>query len=83
MEIPYSMGHELNTIHEQGNVETIDYRPNGTYVVARVPAAVANRLATYSVAQEATTIDAQSNADDEEEIDWVALGRGRHQQPSD
>jgi GTP-binding protein HflX len=84
MEIPYNMGHELNTIHEQGAVETIDYRPNGTYVLGRVPTAVANRLAAYSVAQEGSTIDAQSKTDNgEEEIDWVALGRGRHEQPSD
>merc|ERR1712232_1031986 len=45
MEIPYSKGHEVSIIHEQGNVETLDYRPNGTYVLARVPAKIANRLA--------------------------------------
>lgn len=54
IEIPYDKGHELNAIHEQGNVETIDYRPNGTYVLGRVPAAIAtNRLAEYRVDKEA------------------------------
>lgn len=80
MVIPYNKGQELNIIHEQGNVETIDYRPNGTYVVARVPAAVANRLSEYSIAEENLTID---TADEDDEIDWVALGRGRHKQLSD
>lgn len=81
MEIPYNKGQELNVIHEQGNVETIDYRPHGTYVVARVPQALANRLSQYSVAEEDPAVEATvSNDDDtEEEIDWVALGRGRHQ----
>jgi hypothetical protein len=50
----YKKGHELNAIHERGNVETIDYRPNGTYVLGRVPAAIAtNRLAEYRVDKEA------------------------------
>jgi len=80
LEIPYSKGQELNTIHEQGNVETVDYRPNGTYVVARVPTALANRLAEYSVAEEPRTVETKpSRSDTEDEIDWVALGRGRHQ----
>jgi GTPase len=83
MEIPYNMGHELNIIHEQGNVETIDYKPNGTYVVARVPAALANRLAQYNIANDDTGSDNGSVAsDDQDEIDWVALGRGRHKQSS-
>jgi GTP-binding protein HflX len=84
MEIPYNMGHELNCIHEQGNVETIDYKPNGTYVVARVPAALANRLAEYSIAGDNKATDNVSSAyEDEEEVDWVALARGRHKQSSD
>jgi GTP-binding protein HflX len=75
MEIPYSKGDELNAIHEQGNVETIDYRPNGTYVVARVPAAIANRLAQYSLDKEEVVQETKSG---EDAIDWVAIGRGRH-----
>lgn len=74
MEIPYNKGDELNAIHEQGNVETIDYRPNGTYVVARVPASIANRLAQYSLINE----EVVEETADEDEIDWVAIGRGRH-----
>ena len=80
MEIPYSKGEELNAIHEQGNVETIDYRPNGTYVLARVPNSIANRLAEYSVNQE--TVDVKDVEKDKDEIDWAALGRGRHNHES-
>jgi len=85
MVIPYNKGQELSVIHEQGNVETIDYRPNGTYVVARVPAALANRLAEYSVAEDTLTTDTALSSErdeetDEDEIDWVAIGRGRHKQ---
>ena len=84
MVIPYSKGDELSAVHEQGNVETIDYRPDGTYVLARVPAKIANRLAEYSVAEEETQeLETVSAADDDEEIDWVALGRGRHSSSSD
>lgn len=72
--IPYSKGDELNSVHEQGNVEVVDYREKGTYVRALVPASVANRLAPFSV--KSTWPDVQSKAKDE--IDWVALGRGRH-----
>lgn len=79
MEIPYSKGDELNAIHEQGNVETIDYRPSGTYVLARVPAAIANRLQEYSITEEETVTQAKEEIDGEE-IDWIALGRGRHTQ---
>ena len=57
-----------------GNVETIDYRVEGTYVLGRVPKSVANRLKQYNVSSEPelaiTTI--------KDETDWVALGRGRH-----
>jgi GTP-binding protein HflX len=85
VEIPYSRGEELNLIHEQGNVETVDYRVDGTYVVARVPRSVANRVQQYSLAAAVVEPMALSNqfasaatstaADDD---DWVAIGRGRH-----
>jgi GTP-binding protein HflX len=85
IEIPYNKGQELNIIHQQGVIETIDYKPEGTYVLGRVPAAVANRLERYSVTKKnkAESMDAQGkgrkqNSDDG--IDWVALGRGRHGQ---
>lgn len=85
--IPYSNGQDLSIIHEQGVVETIDYLPEGTYVLGRVPPAVANRLQKYSMVEStsagedtqqstSSTKAAAGNAD--EEIDWVALGRGRH-----
>jgi GTP-binding protein HflX len=83
--IPYSKGQALSLIHETGVVETIDYQADGTYVLGRVPQATANRLQKYSL------IPVGKNADDKEcpettttktstddEIDWVALGRGRH-----
>ncbi|CAJ1966914.1 unnamed protein product [Cylindrotheca closterium] len=74
MEIPYDKGDDLNMIHEQGNVETIDYREKGTYVLARVPTALANRLEKYSLAGSEEPVTKEG----EEEIDWVAIGRGRH-----
>lgn len=74
MVIPYNKGDELNSIHEQGSVETIDYRPEGTYVLARVPSSIANRLAQFSVSREEVVV----SAEDDDEIDWVAIGRGRH-----
>jgi len=49
MIIPYSKGQDLSCIHDQGVVETIDYRPEGTYVRGRVPPAIANRLENYNV----------------------------------
>merc|ERR1712032_852769 len=78
VEIPYSKGDEMNAVHEQGHVEQIDYRANGTYVLARVPKQIANRLAPFSVVVDGTTETEEepSDNDDDDEIDWVALGRG-------
>lgn len=76
VEIPYSKGDELNAVHEQGNVEVVDYRAEGTYVQALVPSAVAERLSQYNVNPEPSTAQGRSGIDDG--IDWVALGRGRH-----
>lgn len=64
-----------------GSVEIIDYRSTGTYIVARVPKAIANRLKRFSVSDlsigtSSTTFESNSSANDE--IDWVAIGRGRH-----
>jgi GTP-binding protein HflX len=78
VEIPYSKGDEMNILHEQGNVEFVDYREQGTYVRALVPQAVANRLKDYSVVTEERIQDANMKNDG---IDWVALGRGRHPTP--
>jgi len=80
VEIPYSNGDELNAVHEQGHVEVVDYRPSGAYVVARVPRAVANRLEPFSLIKnnDAKKNESEPNANSEGDIDWVALGRGRH-----
>mmetsp|Transcript_27067 Transcript_27067/g.56693 ORF Transcript_27067/g.56693 Transcript_27067/m.56693 type:complete len:230 (+) Transcript_27067:1368-2057(+) len=75
--IPYSKGEELSAIHEQGNVEVVDYREAGTYVKALVPAAIAERLSRYSLSQPAPQ-QGGSSASSSDDIDWVALGRGRH-----
>lgn len=80
VELPYSKGEELNIVHEQGNVEVVDYREKGTYVRALVPQAVANRLEPYSLIPKANIHSASVgvSANGEEDIDWVAVGRGRH-----
>jgi GTP-binding protein HflX len=80
VEIPYSNGDELNIVHEQGNVEVVDYREKGTYVRALVPAAVANRLEKFNVYQAPQATD---DGDDDDDIDWVAIGRGRHSATSE
>jgi GTP-binding protein HflX len=81
VEIPYSKGDELNAVHEQGNVEVVDYRAEGTYVQALVPTAVAERLSKYSVNPEPSTAQGRSGIDDG--IDWVSIGRGRHKTPKE
>lgn len=73
--IPYAKGDELNMLHEQGNVEFVDYREEGTYVRALVPQAIANRLKQYDVSG---TQEIEEEPNKGEEIDWVGLGRGRH-----
>lgn len=45
--IPYSKGQDLSVIHDQGVVEAIDYQPEGTYIIGRVPPPIANRLDKY------------------------------------
>ena len=74
LELPYSCGDVVNTIHEVGSIETIDYRENGTYVVGRVPRSLAMKLERYNVALVGTS----SEKDVQNEIDWAAIGRGRH-----
>ncbi len=63
-----------------GNVEVIDYRSTGTYIVARVPKAIANRLKKYLVAKGNSIADIELSeiSTKTEDIDWVAIGRGRH-----
>jgi GTP-binding protein HflX len=71
--LPYTNGKEVNMVQEVGHVEEIDYRDDGTYILARVPQAIANRLQPFDVNQEVEETNAS-----EDEIDWVAIGRGRH-----
>ena len=81
--IPYSKGNDLNAIHEQGNVEVVDYREKGTYVKALVPKPIAERLSQYSVIsantdpEESLTRKRSTNFDDDH---WKSLGRRRHSQ---
>lgn len=74
---------QMNMVHEMGKVETVEYRTDGTYVLARVPQALASRLERYNVVQKdpfplTTVTEAVEESSGEDEIDWVALGRGRH-----
>ena len=78
LELPYSSGHDVNLIHEVGSIEVVDYRERGTYLMGRVPRSLAMRLEKYSVSASGDGAeDAEKNASDD--IDWVALGRGRHE----
>ena len=73
LEIPYSAGNEVNLIHEVGSIEVIDYREKGTYVLGRVPRSLAMRLDQYGVGANDGVKE-----DTADEIDWAALGKGRH-----
>mmetsp|Transcript_9341 Transcript_9341/g.13264 ORF Transcript_9341/g.13264 Transcript_9341/m.13264 type:complete len:281 (+) Transcript_9341:164-1006(+) len=82
--IPYSHGKEVNMIQEVGHIESIDYREDGTYLLARVTDALANRLKPFFVNNVPDVNESQENNNinagkiEKDEIDWVALGRGRH-----
>ena len=75
--LPYANGKEVNLVQEVGHVEEMEYREDGTYLLARVPEAVASCLRPFYVNADADDGRKASN-DGEEEIDWVAIGRGRH-----
>jgi hypothetical protein len=77
LEIPYSCGNEINHIHEVGSIEVIDYREKGTFILGRVPRSLAMKLQQYSVSASDYEEEKRNNADNE--IDWVALGKGRHE----
>lgn len=80
LEIPYSCGNEINHIHEVGSIEVIDYREKGTFISGRVPRSLAMKLQQYSISDQGNEDAKQKNA--ENEIDWVALGKGRHEKKS-
>ena len=74
LELPYSCGNEVNLIHEVGSIEVIDYREKGTYIMGRVPRSLAMKLDKYSIGD----IGPEAKDEKEDEIDWAALGKGRH-----
>lgn len=74
--LPYTNGKEVNMIQEVGHVIEIEYREDGTYIQARVPTAIANRLRPFSLNTEMVQIVEENSKKDE--IDWAAIGRGRH-----
>lgn len=49
VEIPYGSGEMLNAIHQEGQIESEEHGASGTYVTARVPKALAGRLAPYDI----------------------------------
>merc|ERR1719223_1142843 len=75
--LPYTHGKEVNMIQEVGHVEEIEYREDGTYLLAYVPEAISNRLKSFSVREDDFVEEMESN-NNEEEIDWTAIGKGRH-----
>ena len=74
-----SLSFQINLIHEVGSIEVIDYRENGTYVLGRVPRSLAMKLEKYQVTPVADDEDESNEIYSENEIDWVALGKGRHE----
>jgi hypothetical protein len=88
--LPYANGKEVNMVQEVGHVEEIDYREDGTYMVARVPEAIANRLRPFFVnpvkvqgnpnmnSKASSGNSSVGGGSDDDDIDWVAVGRGRH-----
>jgi GTP-binding protein HflX len=68
----------LSLCHTQGAIEAEEYQENGVLVMANVPVELANRMKPYSVAAPAAASSGAAGAAQEEEIDWAALGRGRH-----
>jgi GTPase len=72
--LPYSKGQEMSIIHDQGVVETIDYQTDGTYIMGRVPPAIANRLEQYAVSNHAAAKKISTSDGSE----WTSMARGRH-----
>jgi len=75
--LPYCNGKEVNMIQEVGHVENIEYKVEGTYLQARVPVAVANRLTHFNVDGE-NSINLTDASASEDGIDWVVTKRDRH-----
>jgi len=93
--IPYTMGKEVNMVQEVGQVDCMEYRENGTYLEARLPDFLASRLRKFRIdggVKNSSTPskwnddgndDGSEESGKEEEIDWKALGRGRHSSRGD
>ena len=72
---------QVNLLHEVGSIEVIDYRETCTYVLGRVPQFLAMKLDQYSVM--AAGDEVANDEENEAEIDWVALGKGRHEKKTE
>ncbi|MDO4258713.1 MAG: GTPase HflX [Actinomycetaceae bacterium] len=48
--IPYSRGDLVHEVHEDGEVDTEEYAPDGTHLIARVDASLAKKLGDANVA---------------------------------
>merc|ERR1712238_246100 len=93
--IPYTMGKEVNMVQEVGQVDCMEYRENGTYLEARLPDFLASRLQKFRIdggVKNSSTPskwnddgndDGSEESGKEEEIDWKALGLGRHSSRGD
>ena len=78
--LPHHKGDLLSDLHEQGAVDLVDYRTDGTYVLAKVPQALVGRLRPYQLDTQQTQPQQQPQQNSkDDDIDWVALGRGQHQ----
>mmetsp|Transcript_5139 Transcript_5139/g.7110 ORF Transcript_5139/g.7110 Transcript_5139/m.7110 type:complete len:626 (-) Transcript_5139:249-2126(-) len=85
-EIPYKEAQLLNMVHEFGSCEFEEYRNDGIYFMGKVPEHLYKRLEPFFVQE---LLDGESSQErnlndkgeegDEEEIDWAALAKGRHQ----
>ena len=51
--LPFARGDLVEEVHRTGTVERVEHELEGTRLVARVPEALANRLAEFLVVDEA------------------------------
>ena len=82
-------------VQEVGQVDCMEYRENGTYLEARLPDFLASRLRKFRIdggVKNSSTPskwnddgndDGSEESGKDEEIDWKALGRGRHSSRGD
>jgi len=69
--IPYSRGEDVSVVNEVGIVSTVDYREDGTYMIAKVPMAVKNRLKEWSLGEDGE----EEVVEETEEMFWERLNR--------